>query len=226
MVTRLCMELWLFNELINEVPGVKTVQEITAQCVNENSNFQPERGSRHCWESCGGSSRVNHLWFLEQGVYVQYVRGGKCHQHAYMHVTNFCGISSTCSMSEWKSWCGCVEKLGFFWGFSWYWNKSVYTDSEAFEHSMSLRDFISMFLSMVKKHDDDDNFVFEKELFFFFFFYFYSIVWEDAHLRESSQWIAVTFWVSTGVCRVKIILHIYKLYSKYVCTYWSHRVQI
>lgn len=26
--------------------------------------------------------------------------GGKCHENAYVHVTNFCGISSTHSMSE------------------------------------------------------------------------------------------------------------------------------
>lgn len=68
---------------------------------------------------------MNHLWFLKQGVYVQYVRGGGgVHEHAYMHVTNFHGISSATCQRRWTS----SEILVSA-------QMKVYTNSEAFEHS-------------------------------------------------------------------------------------------
>lgn len=66
-----------------------------------------------------------------QGVYVQYVRGGECHEHACMQVTNICGISSACvrvkEVVVKRSWASFEILVSA--------QIKVYTNSEAFEHS-------------------------------------------------------------------------------------------
>lgn len=78
--------------------------EITAKCVERNSNLGPEKRGHDTAEEIVEDAVRTICGFYRARCPCTARGGEKCHGHAYTYVTNFCGISFNFAqrMSKWK----------------------------------------------------------------------------------------------------------------------------